>query len=140
MSILTVSTSGGQRLRGAETSWSPGKGLFTSWSKAAMRLWASPSSVLLTATRTRKPASSTRSMCIRTAGRRVQAPSCSKPSNKSSIELGYRRAFLWVEKSNNRAISFYSNRRWLDDGGTLEDTRFDPPVAEKRHSRTFPDP
>lgn len=54
------------------------------------------------------------------------------------IELGYRRAFLWVEKSNTRAISFYSNRRWLDDGGTLEDTRFDPPVAENRHSRTFP--
>ena len=54
------------------------------------------------------------------------------------VELGYRRAFLWVEKSNNRAISFYSNRRWLDDGGTLEDTRFDPPVAENRHSRTFP--
>ncbi|MEV5050691.1 GNAT family N-acetyltransferase [Arthrobacter sp. LAR12-1-1.1] len=54
------------------------------------------------------------------------------------IELGYERAFLWVEKSNNRAIGFYTNRRWLDDGGTLEDTRFDPPVAENRHSRTFP--
>ncbi len=54
------------------------------------------------------------------------------------VELGYRRAFLWVEKSNNRAISFYTNRRWVDDGGTLEDTRFDPPVAANRHSRIFP--
>ena len=53
------------------------------------------------------------------------------------IELGYEQAFLWVEKANNRAISFYSNRRWLDDGGTLEDTRFSPPVAENRHSRIF---
>ena len=56
------------------------------------------------------------------------------------IELGYDRAFLWVEKNNTRAISFYSNRRWLDDGATLEDTRFDPPVAENRHSRTFSHP
>jgi GNAT superfamily N-acetyltransferase len=56
------------------------------------------------------------------------------------IELGYGRAFLWVEKGNRRAISFYNNRRWLDDGGTLEDTRFDPPVSENRHSRTFPPP
>ena len=54
------------------------------------------------------------------------------------IELGCRRAFLWVERSNKRAISFYSNRRWLDDGATLEDTRFSPPVAENRHSRIFP--
>ena len=54
------------------------------------------------------------------------------------IELGYDRAFLWVEKGNDRAISFYTNRRWLDDGGTLEDTRFDPAVAERRHSRVFP--
>ena len=54
------------------------------------------------------------------------------------IELGYDRAFLWVEKGNDRAISFYTNRRWLDDGGTLEDTRFDPAVAEKRHSRVLP--
>jgi ribosomal protein S18 acetylase RimI-like enzyme len=54
------------------------------------------------------------------------------------IELGYERAFLWVEKSNDRAISFYTNRRWLDDGATLEDTRFDPAVAEKRHSRILP--
>ncbi|RKR29955.1 GNAT family N-acetyltransferase [Arthrobacter oryzae] len=54
------------------------------------------------------------------------------------IELGYDRAFLWVEKGNTRAINFYSNRRWLADGETLEDARFDPPVAENRHSRTFP--
>lgn len=54
------------------------------------------------------------------------------------IELGYGRAFLWVEKSNDRAISFYTNRRWLDDGGTLEDTRYSPAVAEKRHSRVLP--
>ncbi|BCW71540.1 GNAT family N-acetyltransferase [Arthrobacter sp. NicSoilB8] len=54
------------------------------------------------------------------------------------IGLGYARAFLWVAKNNERAISFYSNRGWLHDGATLEDTRFDPPVAENRHSRTFP--
>ncbi|MEY9777108.1 N-acetyltransferase family protein [Arthrobacter sp. MW3 TE3886] len=53
------------------------------------------------------------------------------------IDLGFDRAFLWVEKSNDRAISFYTNRCWVDDGGTLEDTRFDPAVAEKRHSRNF---
>ncbi|SKB90542.1 Ribosomal protein S18 acetylase RimI [Arthrobacter sp. 49Tsu3.1M3] len=53
------------------------------------------------------------------------------------IDLGYDRAFLWVEKGNARAISFYTNRRWLDDGGTLEDTRFDPAVAERRHSRVL---
>ena len=53
------------------------------------------------------------------------------------IELGFGRAFLWVEKGNNRAISFYNKRGWLDDGATLEDTRFAPPVSERRHSRTF---
>jgi hypothetical protein len=42
-----------------------------------------------------------------------------------------------VEESNSRAISFYSNRHWLDDGATLKDTRFDPPVAENRYSRIF---
>ena len=56
------------------------------------------------------------------------------------IGLGYDRAFLWVEKNNNRAISFYSKRGWFDDGATLEDTRFDPPVAETRHSRIFSHP
>ncbi|MFF2244014.1 GNAT family N-acetyltransferase [Arthrobacter sp. NPDC058130] len=54
------------------------------------------------------------------------------------IERGYRRAFLWVAAGNNRAISFYNKRGWLDDGATLEDPRFDPPVSENRHSRTFP--
>lgn len=48
--------------------------------------------------------------------------------------LGYHRAFLWVEATNKRAIDFYTNRGWLDDGGTLKDTRFDPPVSERRHS------
>jgi hypothetical protein len=56
------------------------------------------------------------------------------------IELGCDRAFLWVEKGNNRAISFYTNRGWLDDGGVLEDARFDPPVSERRHSKTFASP
>lgn len=51
--------------------------------------------------------------------------------------LGYNRAFLWVEATNQRAIDFYMKRGWLDDGGTLQDTRFDPPVAERRHSREF---
>ena len=53
------------------------------------------------------------------------------------IELGYERAVLWVAKSNDRAISFYNNRRWFQDGATLEDARFDPPVSENRHSRTL---
>ena len=53
------------------------------------------------------------------------------------MSLGYTRAFLWVEANNERAIDFYTNRGWLDDGGTLQDTRFDPPVGERRHSRDF---
>jgi ribosomal protein S18 acetylase RimI-like enzyme len=53
------------------------------------------------------------------------------------VQFGYSQAFLWVEKGNKRAISFYNKRGWLDDGGTLEDTRFNPPIAELRHSRTF---
>lgn len=51
------------------------------------------------------------------------------------VSLGYAKVFLWVEASNERAIGFYTKRGWLDDGGTLQDTRFDPPVAERRHSR-----
>lgn len=54
------------------------------------------------------------------------------------IDLGYDRACLWVAAGNNRAISFYSKRGWHDDGATLEDPRFDPPVSENRHSRIFP--
>ncbi|MBG6218155.1 ribosomal protein S18 acetylase RimI-like enzyme [Arthrobacter sp. CAN_A6] len=53
------------------------------------------------------------------------------------IDLGYERAFLWVEKNNDRAITFYSNRGWLNDGATLEDTKFEPPVSGSRHSRSF---
>lgn len=53
------------------------------------------------------------------------------------IELGFISAFLWVEKGNSRAISFYNKHGWLHDGGTLEDTRFDPPVSELRHKREF---
>ena len=52
-------------------------------------------------------------------------------------DLGYERAFLLVEKNNHRAIGFYTGRGWKPDGGTLEDTRFNPPVMESRHSRTF---
>ncbi|WP_411733458.1 N-acetyltransferase family protein [Paeniglutamicibacter sp.] len=51
--------------------------------------------------------------------------------------LGYDKAFLWVEATNTRAIDFYTNRGWLDDGGTMQDTRFDPPVPERRHSRAL---
>jgi ribosomal protein S18 acetylase RimI-like enzyme len=58
-------------------------------------------------------------------------------AEQNFIELGYDRAFLWVERGNNRAINFYTNRGWLDDGGTLKDTRFDPPVSERRHSKAF---
>lgn len=49
--------------------------------------------------------------------------------------LGYGKVFLWVEAGNTRAIDFYTKRGWLDDGGTLQDTRFEPPVSERRHSR-----
>jgi Acetyltransferases len=52
-------------------------------------------------------------------------------------ESGYEQAYLWVEQGNERAIRFYTERGWLDDGGTLKDTRFDPPVSERRHSREF---
>lgn len=58
-------------------------------------------------------------------------------AERQLIELGYERGILWVAKSNDRAISFYNNRRWFHDGATLEDTRFDPPVSENRHSRTL---
>ncbi len=53
------------------------------------------------------------------------------------LDLGYTRGFLWVEKNNSRAVRFYTNRGWLPDGGTLEDTRFSPPVLESRHGRTL---
>lgn len=49
--------------------------------------------------------------------------------------LGYSRGFLWVAQGNERAITFYNKHGWLDDGGTLEDERFDPPISELRHSR-----
>lgn len=51
--------------------------------------------------------------------------------------LGYSRAFLWVAKGNERAISFYNKRGWFDDGGIMEDARFDPPITKLRHSRIF---
>lgn len=58
-------------------------------------------------------------------------------AEETLISLGYDRGFLWVEATNERAISFYTKRGWLDDGGTLQDTRFDPPVLERRHSREW---
>ena len=58
-------------------------------------------------------------------------------AQETLISRGYDRGFLWVEATNERAISFYTKRGWLDDGGTLQDTRFDPPVLERRHSREF---
>lgn len=56
------------------------------------------------------------------------------------IAQGYEKGFLWVEATNGRAIGFYAKRGWLDDGGTLSDDRFDPPVLERRHSRRLRDP
>jgi ribosomal protein S18 acetylase RimI-like enzyme len=61
-------------------------------------------------------------------------------AERQLVDLGYARAFLWVEKTNSRAIRFYTDRGWLPDGGTLEDTRFSPPVSESRHSRTLREP
>lgn len=55
------------------------------------------------------------------------------------ISGGYETGFLWVEATNDRAIGFYTKRGWLDDGGTLQDDRFDPPVEERRHSRGLRD-
>ena len=56
-------------------------------------------------------------------------------AEQTLISLGYRRGFLWVEATNDRAISFYAKRGWPDDGGTLQDSAFDPPISERRHSR-----
>lgn len=56
-------------------------------------------------------------------------------AEQTLISRGYQRGFLWVEATNARAISFYTKREWLDDGGTMQDGRFDPPVSERRHSR-----
>lgn len=50
------------------------------------------------------------------------------------VSLEYVRAFLWVEAGNTRAIDFYTKRGWLDDGGSMQDTHFHPPVTERRHS------
>jgi ribosomal protein S18 acetylase RimI-like enzyme len=58
-------------------------------------------------------------------------------SEQRLAALGYSRAFLWVAKGNERAVSFYNKHGWLDDGGILEDPHFDPPVIELRHSRIF---
>ncbi|MBP3044433.1 GNAT family N-acetyltransferase [Arthrobacter jiangjiafuii] len=58
-------------------------------------------------------------------------------AEETLVLLGYQAGFLWVEAGNDRAISFYTKRGWLDDGGTMEDARFDPPVVERRHSRSW---
>jgi GNAT superfamily N-acetyltransferase len=58
-------------------------------------------------------------------------------AERKLAELGYSRAFLWVAKGNERAISFYNKHGWLEDGGILEDARFDPPIIELRYSHTF---
>ncbi len=60
-----------------------------------------------------------------------------RASEQRLAALGYARAFLWVAKGNERAISFYNKRGWFDDGGILEDAHFDPPIIELRHSRIF---
>ncbi len=51
--------------------------------------------------------------------------------------LGYSQAFLWVEKGNSRAQLFYQKHGWVNDGGTMEDNRFIPPISELRYSRVF---
>lgn len=51
---------------------------------------------------------------------------------------GCTRAFLWVAKGNSRAQLFYERHGWKNDGGTMDDTRFTPPVTEVRYSRVFP--
>ncbi|MBG6185490.1 GNAT superfamily N-acetyltransferase [Arthrobacter sp. CAN_A214] len=58
-------------------------------------------------------------------------------SEQRLAALGYCRAFLWVAKGNERAISFYNKHGWFDDGGMMEDAHFDPPVIELRHSCIF---
>ena len=51
--------------------------------------------------------------------------------------MGYRHGYLWVAAGNDRAIGFYKGPGWHDDGGTLQDDSFDPPVVERRHRRVF---
>ena len=58
-------------------------------------------------------------------------------AEETLVSLGYQAGFLWVEAGNERAVSFYTKRGWLDDGGIMEDARFDPPVVERRHSRSW---
>lgn len=58
-------------------------------------------------------------------------------AEQALISGGYEKGVLWVEATNDRAISFYTKRGWLDDGVTQEDDRFDPPVLERRHSRVL---
>ncbi|GAB3523703.1 GNAT family N-acetyltransferase [Arthrobacter monumenti] len=60
-----------------------------------------------------------------------------KAAEDQLVQLGYSRAFLWVEQNNDRAIRFYTSRGWEHDGGIQKDTSFDPPVMENRHSRTL---
>lgn len=60
-------------------------------------------------------------------------------AEKELVSLGYEKGFLWVEATNDRAINFYNRRGWVDDGGTLTDERFAPPVLERRHSRRLQD-
>lgn len=52
------------------------------------------------------------------------------------VGLGYRHAYLWVVRGNERAIAFYRRQGWQPDGATKIDDRqdFDPPLVELRCS------
>jgi len=52
------------------------------------------------------------------------------------VRLGYRHAYLWVVRGNERAIAFYRRQDWRPDGVTKIDDRhdFDPPLVELRCS------
>ncbi|GAB3247040.1 GNAT family N-acetyltransferase [Arthrobacter pigmenti] len=50
-------------------------------------------------------------------------------------DLGYSTAYLWVEQSNERAITFYTGAGWAADGASKQDAAYSPPVTAKRYRK-----
>jgi GNAT superfamily N-acetyltransferase len=51
------------------------------------------------------------------------------------LDLGYSSACLWVEQSNERAITFYTGAGWAADGASKQDAAYSPPVTAKRYRK-----